>query len=113
MKTSDRIRLQHMLDAAREAVLFSSNRSRSDLDDDRMPVHSFIRPIEIIGEAAGKVSIECRSEFPQIAWREIINMRNRLIHGYDDINLNIVWKTVIVYLPSLIGELEKILSSSL
>lgn len=49
-----------------------------------------------------------REEFPQIPWMNIISMRNRLIHGYFDINLDIVWKTVVEDLPPLIAELEKI-----
>jgi uncharacterized protein with HEPN domain len=58
-----------------------------------------VKDIEIIGEAAAKISENCRQEHTQILWKEIITMRNRLIHGYFDINLDIVWKTVTKELP--------------
>jgi len=61
-----------------------------------------------VGEAAANVSNGCRENLPQIPWPNIIGMRNRLIHAYFDINLDILWKTVIEDLPSLIVELEKI-----
>ncbi|UJS22462.1 MAG: DUF86 domain-containing protein [Candidatus Brocadia sp.] len=61
-----------------------------------------------MGEAATHVSESCREEFPHIPWRSITNMRNRLIHAYFDINLDIVWQTVTDNLPSLITEFDKI-----
>lgn len=67
-----------------------------------------VKDIEIIGEAATNVSEDCREQFPHIPWRSIINMRNRLIHAYFDINLDIVWQTVTEDLPYLITELDKI-----
>ena len=70
-----------------------------------------MKSVEIIGEAAGKVSPECRSACPTIPWADITAMRNRLIHAYFDINLDIVWQTVTEELPPLVAELEKILSS--
>ena len=74
-----------------------------------MLVLSLIKSIEIIGEAASKVSVEGRSECPGISWRGITAMRNRLIHVYFDVNLDIVWRTVTEELPPLIAELEKVL----
>lgn len=111
MHKNDAIRLRHMLDAAREALSFAAGKTRSDLDADRMLVLSLVKSIEIIGEAASKVSPECRSELPAISWTDVIAMRNRLIHAYFDINLDIVWQTVKEELPPLIIELEKVLSS--
>lgn len=111
MHKIDAIRLQHMLDAAREALSFTAGKTRSHLDTDRMLVLSLVKSIEIIGEAGGKVSLDCRSECPAISWADIIAMRNRLIHAYFDINLDIVWQTVKEELPPLMIELEKVLSS--
>ena len=62
-----------------------------------------------IGEAAVAVSSELREKYPQIPWSGIVGMRNRLIHGYYDINLDIVWKTVKEDIPPLKVELEKII----
>ncbi|MFA5802234.1 MAG: DUF86 domain-containing protein [Thermoleophilia bacterium] len=109
MQRDDVIRLRHMLDAAREAVTFTAPKSRDDLKADRMLVLSLVKSIEIIGEAASKVSEETRAVSPSIPWQDITAMRNRLIHAYFDINLDIVWDTVIKELPPLISELEKIL----
>ena len=63
-----------------------------------------------LGEAANKTSDECRNRYSNIAWDDMVGMRNRLIHAYFDINLNIVWRTVNEELPPLISELESILS---
>jgi uncharacterized protein with HEPN domain len=108
MQKDDSIRLRHMLDAAREAVSFARSKNRRSLDRDRMLALALVKSIEIVGEAASKISKERREELPQIPWPSIINMRNRLIHAYSDIDLNVLWKTVLEDLPPLIAELEKI-----
>ena len=69
--------------------------------------------VEIIGEAAGRMPVEIREKWPRIQWAGIVGMRNRLIHGYDIIDLDIVWRVVTSELPLLIGELEKILSNKI
>lgn len=110
MFIDDPVRLRHMLDAAREAVSFAQNRTRSDLDTDRMLTLALVRCLEIIGEAASRITKERRDELPQIPWPQMIGMRNRIIHAYFDIRLNAVWDTVTLNLPPLITELEKIIS---
>ncbi len=68
------------------------------------------RLVEIVGEAAAKISPEIQAKYPSIPWSQIIGMRNRLIHGYDAVDLDVLWDTLEVDLPSLIAELNKILS---
>ena len=97
-----------MLDAAREAESFSQNKTRNSLDTDRKLALALVKCIEIIGEAAAQISNESREALPQIPWADIIGMRNRLIHAYFDINLDILWKPVVEDLPPLVAELEKI-----
>ncbi|MBI4620942.1 MAG: DUF86 domain-containing protein [Desulfobacterales bacterium] len=109
MQKDDSIRLHHMLDAAKEAVSFVCGKTRSSLDIDRKLVLALIKCTEIVGEAAANVTAACREELSQIPWSNIIGMRNRLIHAYFDINLDILWSTAIDDLPPLIAELEKIL----
>jgi uncharacterized protein with HEPN domain len=109
MRKDDRVRLQHMLDAANEALTFIQGKNRADLDIDRMLVLSLIRELEIIGEAASKISAETRSQNTSIPWQDISGMRNRLIHAYFDVDLDTVWSTVSRDLPTLKAELEKIL----
>mgnify|MGYP006294349943 CR=1 FL=1 len=103
----DLTRLQHMRDAAIEAIQFSRGRSRMDLDNNRMLSLALVRLIEVIGEAANNVSPDCQSRFSQIPWREAIGMRNRIVHAYFEIDLDIVWQVVIQDLPSLLDEVER------
>lgn len=112
MRKDDTIRLQHMLDAAREACSFVAGRERIHLDVDRQLTLAIVKDVEIIGEAASRVSTEGRSACPGIPWQDCIAMRNRLIHGYFDIDLDIVWSTVNQELPPLIAELERTLTSA-
>lgn len=111
MFIDDPVRLRHMLDAATEAVSFAQNRTRSNLDNDRMLTLALVRCLEIIGEAASRITRKRQDELPQIPWSQIIGMRNRIIHAYFEIELNIVWDTVTEDLPILIAELEKIIPS--
>ena len=106
MHRHDEIRLRHMLDAAREAVAFARGRTRSDLDDDRQLALALVKDIEIVGEAATQVAEPTRRRLPEIPWERIVGMRNRLVHAYFDINLDIVWITVREDLPTLISLLE-------
>jgi uncharacterized protein with HEPN domain len=111
MHKDDVIRLRHMLDATREALSFVAGKPRAELDVNRMLALSLVKSIEIIGEAASRVSPDCRAQCREVPWPDIIAMRNRLIHAYFDINLDIVWQTVTEELPPLVVELEKYLSS--
>ncbi len=104
---NDFIRLRHILESAYYIKRFAAGRSRSDLDNDRMLLNSIIRELEIIGEAA-KITKETKQRMPEIPWNAIIGTRNRLIHAYNNINLDIVWNTVEINIPELIKELEKI-----
>ena len=104
----DRVRLRHMLDASLEIQKYVQSATRGDLDRDPKLVHSLIHLLEIIGEAANQVSDELREETLHVPWSIIIGMRNRLIHAYFDINLNVVWNTSTEDIPLLMGELKKL-----
>ena len=109
MRDDDRIRIRHMLDAAREAMAFAAGRDRSDLDTDRMLLLSLVKCVEILGEAASRVSGEAQAASPQIPWPDIVAMRNRLIHGYFDIDPDIVWSTATRELHDLLPLLEALI----
>lgn len=79
MQPADRVRLRHMLDAAREARAFVEGRARQDLDEDRQLALSLVKLIEIIGEAATSLSDQTRREIPDLPWPDMIGMRHRLI----------------------------------
>ena len=106
MREDDRVRLHHMLDAACEALGFAAGRHRRDLDTDRMLVLALVKAIEIIGEAGATVSIEGRDATPDVPWPEIVGMRNRLVHAYFDVDLDVVWTTVRHDLPPLVEALQ-------
>ncbi len=99
-----------MLIAAREAVGFAEGLSFEAFATDRRAQLSIVKLIEIIGEAASRVDVEIRLAHPAIPWRDIVGMRNRLVHGYFDIDLRLVWDTVGADLPVLIGQLERLLA---
>ncbi|MEW5803676.1 MAG: HepT-like ribonuclease domain-containing protein [bacterium] len=111
MIKNDTVRLHHILDAAQEAVaLYRSSHSCADLSTQRMLSLSLVRLLEIVGEAARGVSPAFREAHPDIAWKKMIGMRDRLIHGYFDVNLDMVRETVIEDLPFLIAQLEKVMA---
>jgi len=67
--------------------------------------------VEVIGEAATNVPDEIRSKHPSLPWRDIRGMRNKLVHQYFGINMEVVWKTILEDLPMIVGEIEKILKN--
>lgn len=109
MAPTESDRLRHMRDAANAALDFVQGKARSDLDSETMLTFALIRAIEIIGEAATRLPVPLRDAHPEIAWGPIIGMRNRLVHGYYDVDLDILWVTVTTRLPPLIGALDAIL----
>ena len=108
----DILRARHMLDAAREVQEFVAGRSREDLDSDRLLVRGVTKSIEIIGEAAARISPGFQSAHPEIPWGDASAMRNRLVHGYYDIDLDIVWSTATEDVPGLAALLEVIVRSA-
>jgi len=104
-------RLHHMIDAAKEAVSFANGKSKEDLESDRLLLLALVKDLEIIGEAASKLTPEIRAHYPQLPWIDIITMRNRLVHEYFGIDEDIVWDTVTKDLHILIEELAIILHS--
>ena len=109
MHKADAVRLRHMLEAAREAISFLTGRTRPGLDRDRMLTLALVRCVEVIGEAAGKVSAAMKTAHPEIPWYSITAMRHRLIHGYSEVRLDRVWTVLCDDLSPLIATLEQLL----
>jgi uncharacterized protein with HEPN domain len=99
-----------MLDHSQEAIFLVQDKSRADLDENRMLNLALTRLLEIIGEAANRVPIEFQMENPAVSWSQIISLRNRLIHGYDSVDFDLLWYIVTHDLPELVQTLERILS---
>jgi uncharacterized protein with HEPN domain len=104
---NDNVRIAHMREAAARAVKFSAGRSRADLDDDDMLVLALTKLVEIVGEAAKHVTPETRSRYAGVPWSDAARTRDRLIHHYFDIDLDVLWLTVTADLPELLRALDE------
>ena len=103
----DETRLRDMLDHADRAVEAIRDRSRADLDRDPILGAALEGFVEIIGEAAGRVSEDRKVAAPDIPWRQIMGMRNRLVHAYGAVDRNVLWDVVHDDLPDLVGKLHR------
>jgi uncharacterized protein with HEPN domain len=113
MNERDKILFLDMLDAARRVKLFIAGKERSDLEaENALLGFAVVRAVEIIGEAASKISQETRQAYPDLAWRNIIGMRNRIVHDYNNVDYDILWQVASVNISELIPQLESILSES-
>jgi uncharacterized protein with HEPN domain len=101
------VSLRHMLDHALEAVAMVEGKTRADLDKDRQLNLALVRLLEIIGEAATRIPKEEQIHYSDIPWSEIVSLRNRLIHGYDTVDFDILWQIMNQDLPGLIKALRK------
>ncbi len=102
----DRIRCQHMLEAAQQILQFTTGRSRADLDADSMLLRATLHAMQEIGEAAAKVSDAGRNRVPGVPWQQVVGMRHRLVHDYWDVNRDLVWAVVERDLAPLIDALN-------
>lgn len=110
MPPEDRERLQHMLDHAREAMALLADMDREAFREARTEQLALARLFEIMGEAANRISRPTQIAHDRIPWRVIVAMRNRLIHGYESIDLALLWLTTRRDLPPLIEQLEAALA---
>jgi uncharacterized protein with HEPN domain len=105
----DIVRLRHINDASEKIIGFTAQASRVTLSIDEKLALAVVRLIEIIGEAASKIGDDTRSVHSSIPWREMTGMRNRLIHAYEEVDLDIVWKIVVEDIPLLRDQIAAIL----
>ncbi len=108
-RKDDATRIRHMYEYALDAMTIIKGRTRDDLEKEITVRLSLVHCIEIIGEAASKVSKAGQSAHPEIPWKKIINMRNRIAHVYFDINHDIVWQTTVEDIPPLLALLKAVL----
>jgi uncharacterized protein with HEPN domain len=102
-RLDDEVRLGHLIDAAQKAVAYAAPRGRGALDDDELLRLALTKLVEIVGEAAKQVSEPTRRDHPEVPWSAAARMRDRLVHHYFDINLDVLWSTVTVDLPALLA----------
>lgn len=104
--------LRDMLAAARASVRFAAQVTFDEFTQPEMPQYAILKVIEIVGEAATQVSDETKAATPDIPWPAIVAMRHRLVHGYHDTHLDVVWRTIQEDLPPLIEQLEEFLGEA-
>jgi uncharacterized protein with HEPN domain len=98
-----------MLRYAHAAQKAATGRRREDLETDEELAFVLIHTVGMIGEAASHVPSEVRAQYPAVPWPAVVGTRHRLIHGYDEVDLSLLWEIVVRHVPPLIAELERIL----
>lgn len=104
-RDSDLYRINHMITFCEKIILFSREPERTDAQSEEMRVLALLRLFETLGEAAGKVSDEVIEAHPDIPFVEASDTRNRLIHGYDDLDMSILWYAAAENVPPLLDQL--------
>jgi uncharacterized protein with HEPN domain len=104
----DLIRLQHIVDFADRAISYTAGLTQEEFTNNEVLQYACVHLLEIIGEAANDITDKTRGQYPDIPWLKMINMRNRLIHGYIDVNIDIVWLTIKDDLPTLTDQVRSI-----
>ena len=103
----DETYLRHIFEAGKNILRFTKGFTTEDFLADDVVQNAVMRQIEIIGEAAGKLSLDFRNSHPQVPWLDIIGMRNKLIHEYFGVDIKLVWKTVQKNIPELIKTINE------
>ncbi len=101
--------LLDILIAARKALKFVEGVDRNEFEDNEIIQNAVMRPLEIIGEAAARISSKFRKAHPEIPWKDMVGLRNRLIHEYFRIEYGAVWDTIQNDLPALIVQIEPLI----
>jgi len=100
--------LEDMCNAAKEVLEFTEGMEFEEFSRDRKTVNAVLRSLEVMGEAAKKIPEEVRTKYPEVPWKEIAGMRDKLIHEYHGVDLRIVWKTIRGDIPPLLPIFEKL-----
>ena len=104
-----RVRLRHIIQAGEKAQALVQGRTRAQFEADETLVLALTRLIEILGEASKAVPDEMKAKLPEVPWRAMGSTRDRLIHGYFDVDMDVVWAIATVDLPDLVPRLQRLL----
>jgi uncharacterized protein with HEPN domain len=108
-RRDDAVTLCQMLEHMQEAVSLAQGRTVAELETDRVFFLALLKLVEIVGEAASRVSESIQAAHPEIPWREMVGTRNRLVHGYDAVDHEILWEIVAADFPPLVRRLKSLL----
>ncbi len=108
----DRLPMHQMLEHAREALEIIHGRPRPELRTNRMLQLALVHLVQVVGEAAGRVSRSGQSRYPEIPWSKAISTRHRMVHDYDRIDYDVVWDTIVEDFPPLVAALERALAGA-
>jgi uncharacterized protein with HEPN domain len=104
----DLYRVEHMIVFCEKIVQFAKEDTNDTSDISEMRILALLRLFETLGEAASRISDELRARFPDVPWVPASDMRNRLIHGYDDLDMSILWYTAEQNIPPLLDQLYEV-----
>lgn len=103
--------IRHIVDSIKKIEKYISGMSYDDFRKNDQVMDAVIRNIEIIGEASSKCTLEFRKKYPQIPWREMSDTRNKVIHDYMGVSIEIIWEICKEELPPVMGKLENLLQN--
>jgi uncharacterized protein with HEPN domain len=108
MHKDDSIYIEHIFNCLERILLYIKNIQEESFSEDYKTQDAVIRQLEIIGEAAKKISDIFKDKYPDIPWKDLSGMRNKLIHDYIDVDISIVWKTASEDVPVLLKIFKEI-----
>ena len=111
MKKDDTVYLRHIIDAFLQIERYTNGVTYEEFLSNSLLQDAVIRQLEVMGEAARNLSADLQNEYPAIPWRQMISLRNRMIHAYFNVNLQIIWEIIQGDIPNLKQDMMRVLET--